>query len=198
MYIGWICNICFEKQFVTFLPGRGIKVLTIYLLRDTTYIKRVINLAKLHFLKKDSNNSGEEMSVKISVFNKFYEGLKYINMKAKIDKMVLGIYFLFRSTLTNNVMWASISGKKKIQSQNSLLHFAFSRTFLAPEGLPFCYLWKTNSSCHSRILRANLQEFQRFLYRVYTSKQFVALIFRLRFCKTFLHVANTCFFCPFL
>ena len=38
---------CFEKQFVTFLSGRGIKVLTIYLLRDTTYIKRVINLAKL-------------------------------------------------------------------------------------------------------------------------------------------------------
>ena len=43
------------------------------------------------------------MSVKISVFNKFDEGLIYINMKAKIDKMVLGIYFLFRSKCNLNV-----------------------------------------------------------------------------------------------
>ena len=42
----------FWKTVCTFSFDGGIKVLSIYLHRDTTYIKRVINLAKLHFFKE--------------------------------------------------------------------------------------------------------------------------------------------------
>ena len=51
----------FWKTVCTFSLDAGIKVLTIYLLRDTTYIKRVINLAKLHFLKKEPLREPEIM-----------------------------------------------------------------------------------------------------------------------------------------
>ena len=78
--IGFIVPICFEKQFIPSSLDAGIKVLTIYLLRDTTYIKRVINLAKLQFFHIEKNLEGRSgkimmqylLKIGSSIFHQYF------------------------------------------------------------------------------------------------------------------------------